>query len=142
MAEAREDLVLPALCKNAKCCGKFLCFGEREGGERALLPLIAVAIKAQIRGSMATTEFQLSYINPHKENPLECSYTFPSDKMTVLAKFEASIDDRVINTKVTEKQEAKETYENAIAGGNAAVFVEREKNDEVIAIRLGNLLPG
>jgi len=43
----------------------------------------------------------------------------------VLCKFEASINDKVIATKVTTKEAAREKYEDAIASGNAAILAER-----------------
>ena len=60
----------------------------------------------------------------------------------MLAKFEAVIDDRVIETKVMKKEKAQERYEDAIASGNAAVLAERTKKQETMTIKLGNLLPG
>ncbi len=55
----------------------------------------------------------------------------------------AQIDDRVIESKVKAKEDAKEQYDDAIAAGNTAVFVERDtKKDESITLILGNLLPG
>ena len=47
-----------------------------------------------------------------------------------------------MNTKVTEKEKAAEIYQDAIAGGKAAVHAEREKKDETLTVRLGNLMPG
>ena len=63
------------------------------------------------------------------------------DKNTVLAKFEAIIDDREVQTKIEEKERAYERYSDAVAGGNTAVLTERQKKEDVLAIKLGNLLP-
>lgn len=65
-----------------------------------LLPLNKVEVKAELRGPIADTKVELTYTNPSTENPLECTYTFPLEKTSVLAKFEAVIDDKVIVTKV------------------------------------------
>jgi len=73
-----------------------------------LLPLTKVSIQSELRGVVATTNVELTYVNPSKENPFECTYTFPIDKTSVLAKFEASIDDRVIETKIKDKERAQE----------------------------------
>ena len=61
----------------------------------------------------------------------------------MLCKFEASINDKIIVTKVTSKEAAKEKYEDAMASGKAAILAERStKKDEILTVKLGNLLPG
>ena len=68
---------------------------------------------------------------------------FPLEKTTLLAKFEAVIDDKVVETKVMEKEKAQEKYDDAVASGNAAVIAERsKKKEETMTLKLGNLLPG
>jgi hypothetical protein len=102
-----------------------------------------VDIKAELRGPTAITTVELSYFNPSRENPMECTYIFPLDKTTVLSRFEAIIDDKVVFTKVTEKEIAQERYDDAIASGNTAVMAERsKKQEETMTVKLGNLLPG
>ena len=101
-----------------------------------------VDIKSELRGATASTNVELTYTNPNAENALECTYVFPMEKTTLLAKFEAIIDDKTVETKVMRKEKAQERYEDAIAGGNAAVIAERKKKDETMTIKLGNLLPG
>ena len=39
------------------------------------------------------------------------------------------------------KEKALERYDDAVAGGNAAVFAKRSKKDDTMTIKLGNLLP-
>lgn len=41
---------------------------------------------------------------------------------------------------IREKEEAKQKYDDAIAGGHAAVIAEKKK--DAIALKIGNLLPG
>ena len=87
-------------------------------------------------------DIELGYENPSTESPLEATYEFPLQKNTVLSKFYAIIDGKTIVTKVQDKEEAKERYEDAVAAGNAAVIVERESDKkEIMSIKLGNLLP-
>ena len=40
------------------------------------------------------------------------------------------------------KEKAEERYEDAMASGHAAVMAQRQKTDESLTIKLGNLLPG
>ena len=67
-----------------------------------LLPLTKVAIKGELRGALATTCVELTYVNPSALKPLECKFSFPLEKTSVMASLEASIDDRVIATKIVE----------------------------------------
>ena len=94
------------------------------------MPLTKVDIKTEIRGAQAITRVELCYVNPSKENPYECTYTFPLDKTSLLASFEAKIDDRVIKTQVKAKEEAKADYEDAVASGKTAVLAERSKKKD------------
>ena len=120
---------------------KYLFYAEKDD-EKVLLPLKSIDIKSELRGANAITNVELTYINPTSDSPLECTYTFPIDKNTVIAKFEAVIDDRVVQTKVMEKETAQERFDDAVASGNTSVLAERKKKDEVMTVKLGNLLPG
>ena len=115
-------------CRNNRCCGNHLFFAENEAGERELIPLKSVKVHTELQGPLAVMSVELTYTNPHQDSPLECTYTFPLDKATVLTSFEAVIADRTVKTKVTDKEEAKQRYEDAIASGNATVFAERQAN--------------
>eukprot|EP00354_Favella_ehrenbergii_P008209 CAMPEP_0170464244 /NCGR_PEP_ID=MMETSP0123-20130129/9047_1 /TAXON_ID=182087 /ORGANISM="Favella ehrenbergii, Strain Fehren 1" /LENGTH=70 /DNA_ID=CAMNT_0010729865 /DNA_START=319 /DNA_END=531 /DNA_ORIENTATION=+ len=68
------------------------------------------------------SDIELTYVNPSETETFECSYEFPLEKSTVLAKLVASLDGRTVEAKVKEEEEAKERYEDAIAAGNAAVL--------------------
>ena len=95
---------MPKPCSNKKCCGKYIFFAEvGEDKKKVLVPLTKVDVKSELRGSTAITNVELTYKNPLEDNPLECTYVFPLDKTTLLAKFEAVIDDKVVETKVVEK---------------------------------------
>ena len=141
MVEEKEEQQLPSLCKNSKCCGRYSLFAENNG-EMFLMPLQKVDVKTELRGSLATQYVELKYINPSESDPLECVYTFPLEKTSVLAKFEVSIENRIIETKIQVKQLAQERYDDAIASGKAAVLATQKKKDEMMTVRLGNLLPG
>ena len=67
----------------------------------------SVNVKTSLRGATANTLINLSYINVHKDNPIECTYVFPLEATTILADFKAKIGDKTINTKVIEKEKAE-----------------------------------
>ena len=78
----------------------------------------------------------------NEADPVECEYIFPIDKQTILTEFEASIDGNTIKTSVMQKWGAEEIYDDAVAGGNAAVIATRKKKEETLSLKLGNLGPG
>ena len=120
---------------------KYALYSELDK-QKVLLPLTKVDVKSEIRGAMVTQNIELTYVNPSSTNPLECTYIFPLDKSSTLASLEVTIDDRVIQTKVQDKQRAQERYEDSVAAGNTAVMAERKSKDEMMKVKLGNLLPG
>ena len=133
---------MPRLCKNPKCCAKF-AFYAKNGEDKWLLPLRKVHIESELRGAFSSTAVELTYVNPSEEHPLSCTFAFPIDKTSTLTKFEAQINDRVINTRVIDKTVARERFDDAVAGGKAAVIAERNETTlENMEVKLGNLLPG
>ena len=100
-----KDAQLPKLGKNWK-----YTLSAKEGDEKVLVPLTKVSVKSVLQGPMATVEVELSYVNPTQNTPLECTYMFPLEKTSFLAKLEACIDDRTIETKIKEKEKAQEQY--------------------------------
>ena len=143
MVECYKEEIFAEPCNIPKCCGKYLFYAEAAEGKKVLIPLTKVDVKVEIQGAFASTKVELSYVNASKDNPYECTYSFPLEKTNVLTDFEANIDDRVIKTKVKDKEDAEAQYDDAVAKGNAAVLAKRSnKQDEVINVSLGNLLPG
>ena len=86
------------------------------------MPLKKVSINCELRGPTAATNVEMTYINTNEENSIECSFILPMDNSMILSKFEASIDGNHIETKIKEKEQAQEIYEDAIAAGNTAVL--------------------
>ena len=82
-------------------------------------------MKGWLEGPLAMVDISMTYINEDKHNPIECSYEFPCDKNVVVGHFSANIGGREVTAKIKEKEEAKEIYENAMAGGNIAIYAEK-----------------
>ena len=138
---AEKVKILPIVGPNDKCIYSLVGMDNAQGSD-VLLPLKKVEIKGELRGALATTCVEMTYLNPHEDRPLECKYSFPLEKSTMLANLEVSIDDRVMITKIIDKEDAKEKYDDSVAAGKAVVMAERKKKDEVMTVRLGNLMPG
>ena len=61
----------------------------------------------------------------------------------MVSELTATIDGRTVETKIKQKEEAKEIYDDAVASGNTAVMAARdEKKEESMTIALGNLPVG
>ena len=91
-----------------------------------MLPLKSVGVTGCLEGQLAIVEIELIYINEDPENPIECTYEFPIDTNIVLSKLIAKIGDKEVKAKIKEKEKAKELYDDALAGGNTAVYVEKK----------------
>ena len=115
---------------------------EQIEDEDYLLPLKEVSIQGSLEGPLATLNIDMTYVNESQDDAIECTYEFPMDKDTVLGSLVANIDDKEIVAKVKGKEQAKEAYEDAVASGNTAVYAEQKtEEEEIIKIKLGNLLP-
>jgi Ca-activated chloride channel homolog len=79
-------------------------------------------IDCQIVAGQAKIELLMVYENPSSTNPLECNFEFPLSDSAVVTKLEATIGDRLIETKIKSKEKAQEQYQDAIASGKSAVM--------------------
>ena len=60
----------------------------------------------------------------------------------IVSKLVIQIGERVVEGKILEREQAQEKYDDAIAGGNAAVLVEEnKKNKDLIQMTLGGINP-
>ena len=107
-----------------------LCLFVQNLKEEIIVPLKEVSVHATIAQGFSKTSVHLTYKNTLTEDPIEVIFEFPLSKKQVVAKIEATIGDRVVSTKVTEKEKAKEKYDNAIASGKAAVYAELDTKKE------------
>ena len=118
------------------------CKKEENESQDMLLPFKSVKINGVIEGPIATLDIDLTYINPHEDNPIECNYEFPLDKDTIFAKLVCKIENRQVEAEVKSKKKARQEYENALSKGKTAVLAERDtKKNETMTIKLGNLRP-
>ena len=70
------------------------------------MPLQRIVVDCSIEGPTARLNLDLTYINSNKDEPIECTYVFPLEATTLISKFKATIDDRVIETKIADKEKA------------------------------------
>lgn len=132
------------------CTEKGECFemaSQRNAGPMGLLvvgkktnvPLKNVSVNAYQNGFLVGLKSTLQYIN-ETADPLEVLFRFPVDESFAVVGLEAIIGERRIKAVVKEKEEAKRTYDDAIASGFTAALGE-EKTGDIFSLSLGNLPP-
>jgi hypothetical protein len=106
--------------------------------ERPKIPLLSTQVNVVISTVAEITIIQ-KYLNEEK-TPIEALYKFPTNNEYSVTSMEFSMDGKTILTKIMEKKEAKEKYDDAIAAGNSAVKMNiDEKNPDVLSINIGRL---
>ncbi|ELR11526.1 von Willebrand factor type A domain containing protein [Acanthamoeba castellanii str. Neff] len=109
---------------------------------QAPIPLKDVRVEALIADFVVSVTIHQTFINV-EEQPIEAVYMFPLEEKAAVTNFVACIDGKKIRGVIQEKEEARATYEDAIASGHGAYKLE-EKDDEanVFTVNVGNLPPG
>ena len=109
--------------------------------DKSKLVLEKTHLFANIENSLAEIHFTTEYKNS-SDHPIELLYQFPTDQRFTVTRVKAVIDEREILTKIMEKEEAKETYSDAVASGNTAVKVSfDEEVADILNINIGQLQP-
>lgn len=103
------------------------------------LALTAVKIAATARGGIARTVIEQRFENPHGD-PLHVTYRMPLPADGAVSGYRFEIDGRAIVGVVQKKQQARETFEAAIAAGKTAGLLEQQRAD-IFTQELGNLPP-
>lgn len=80
------------------------------------------------------------YVNGSSEN-VEAKYVFPLDEMSSVYAFEAFINGKHVVGRCREKELAKAEYRAAVAAGHGAYLMEKEEEEDVFTVSVGNLPP-
>lgn len=112
---------------------------QKQNGSR--VPLESIKIQVDVQGFTAHVLATMKYTNKD-ENPIEVIYIFPLDEQAAVCGFQATIDGRTIVAEVQEKQEARDTYDDAISSGQSAFLLEEsDESSDIFQISVGNLPP-
>src|SRR5476649_479369 len=90
-------------------------------GER--IALCDVSVSAVLQDLLSEVTVSQTYRNDEQTN-IEAVYTFPLPLDAVLLDLNVDIGGRVLKGVVVEKSAAEESYEDAVASGDAAVMLE------------------
>ena len=79
---------------------------DEDKGLKAMLPLQAVEIDANIRAGFAVVDLNLEYKNPSRDGSLELTFELPIEKTIVLSKLVATVNGKTIEAQVRSKEKA------------------------------------
>lgn len=116
----------------------FFVAGEDSAVER--LPLKRSSAKVKLNGFLASVELTQIYRNQGTQ-PIHASYIFPGSTRAAVNGMSMTIGERRIVAKIKEKQEAKETFEQAKSAGKSASLLS-QKRPNVFSMEVANILPG
>jgi hypothetical protein len=109
------------------------------GSERPV-PLVGTCFDVRIEGGLATVVTRRTFRNVEADS-IEATITFPIPVHAVLYDLEARIGERTVKAKAQRKATARETYEEAIERGKAAVLHE-EVLRGVHMLSVAHIAPG
>ncbi len=99
------------------------------------------SLTARVENSIAIIDLEQVFLN-ELDSPVEATYQFPTDPDSVVSRVRIELGDKVVEGKVQEKKKAQERYDDAIAGGDAAVMVqEDEKDKDLLKMSIGGIQP-
>lgn len=107
---------------------------------RMSIPLSGVSIEADVSGLCARVAVAHRYVN-REATPIEAVYVFPLDEGAAVCGFEAVVDGTLVIGEVQERDQAFETYDDALEQGHGAFLLDEERPD-VFQASVGNLPPG
>ncbi|ORY91748.1 von Willebrand factor type A domain-domain-containing protein [Leucosporidium creatinivorum] len=104
------------------------------------LPLLQVAAQTRIKDLSAGVNLTQLYTND-SNHTIECSYRFPVPARAAVTSFALVKQDgtRIVGL-VQEKEEARETYDQAVEEGKLASLMEQQTPD-TFQVSVGNILP-
>ena len=99
-----------------------------------------IYIKSSINEIFASTEI-LQYFKNTLPTSIELFVSFPIKKEISLSKFEITIGNRKVISKIMKKEIAKEKYDESISKGNTGFISEYIPETDDYTIKIGNIAP-
>ena len=104
------------------------------------LPLKFTSAAVNISGVIADVQVAQLYKNERKK-PLEAIYVFPASTRAAVYGMKMTIGERVIEAKISKREDARKEYEQAKQQGKSASLLEQQRPN-VFQMNVAHILPG
>jgi Ca-activated chloride channel family protein len=104
------------------------------------LPLASTKVDVAISGVVADVTVTQVYENRGKR-AINTRYVFPASTRAAVHGLSMAIRDQIIEAKIAEREQAKQTFEHAKSAGKTATLLE-EQRPNVFTMNLANVMPG
>ncbi len=109
-------------------------------GELVQVPLKQMDVRVNVVGATAEVYLTQIFVNTH-DRAIEATYVFPLPDDAAVHRMRMIVDDRIIESEVREKEEAREVYTEAKKAGHGAALVE-QTTPNIFTSSVANILPG
>jgi Ca-activated chloride channel family protein len=103
-------------------------------------PLLRTDVRVQVTGLVARVEVAQQFANPTEEW-LEAIYVFPLPEAAAVDTLLVRVGPRVIEGQIREREEARQTYQQARQEGKKASLLEQERPN-IFTVSVANIGPG
>lgn len=109
-------------------------------GKAIHFPSLKTDVVADIQGDLATVTVTQTFVNP-TVTPLNAKYLFPLHKDAAVFAMTMEVGDEVVQAKIREREEARQTFEQGKREGKAAALLEQHRPN-MFTQEIANLMPG
>ena len=110
------------------------------GGRTIQFPSLKTDVVADIQGDLATVTVTQTFANP-TATPLNATYLFPLHKDAAVFAMTMEVGDEIVQAKIREREEARQTFEQGKREGKAAALLEQHRPN-MFTQEIANLMPG
>jgi len=132
--EETPQTQLPEVCEGS------LLYRSPIAGRYETVPLVHTDAVFDVRGLVASATVTQRYENS-TSTPIEAVYAFPLPHDAAVYDMEIRVGNRIIRSKIREREEAKKTYEAAKSEGKRAALMEEERPN-IFTMSVANIMPG
>jgi Ca-activated chloride channel homolog len=110
------------------------------GGRTIHFPSLKTDVVADIQGDLATVTVTQTFVNP-TTTPLHAKYLFPLHKDAAVFAMTMEVGEEIVQAKIGEREEARQTFEQGKREGKAAALLEQHRPN-MFTQEIANLMPG
>jgi len=99
-------------------------------GKTILFPSLKTDIVADVQGDLVTVTVTQTFVNP-TPTPLNARYLFPLHKEAAVFAMTMAVGEEIVQAKIREREEARQTFEQGKREGKAAALLEQHRPNNV-----------